>query len=396
MEAEALNRTESILANLQKILDKIPFSSNLQQSINDIRSSIQALRPPRIMIIGRSRSGKSSLINAICGLKVAEVSDTRPETGKAEWNTYYHDGTDLVRILDTRGLQEAETPRQQDTAKTPFESIKNAIKEEYPDIILFVCKATEIHSASQEDLNICESILQEIKKIHGDYQLSVIGVLTQCDNVAPPYAKLSDNDEEKQKNIEDHCSSFAVYLKSKENIRPYYKDVIPTAAYAKYEEGAEGLILPDKDYRWNIDKLIETMMKYTPKERQGSFARMAQIKKTQLTVADTIKSACVIISGVVSINPIPGTSLPVIGIIQTFMVMYIGWLSGRSFSLETLNDFLVTGAVAAGANAGTIGIADVALKFFPGVGNVLSVAAGATATQGLGDAAIAYFLKQDQ
>ena len=77
---------------------------------------IQGLRPPRIMVIGRSRAGKSSLINAICGLKVAEVSDTKPETGKAEWKNYYHNGTDLLHILDTRGLQESKAPRQSDSA----------------------------------------------------------------------------------------------------------------------------------------------------------------------------------------------------------------------------------------------------------------------------------------
>ena len=53
------------------------------------------------MVIGRCRSGKSSLIKAICGLKVAEVSDTKPETGMAQWKEYYHDGVELLRILDT-------------------------------------------------------------------------------------------------------------------------------------------------------------------------------------------------------------------------------------------------------------------------------------------------------
>ena len=39
-----------------------------------------------------------------------------------------------------------------------------------------------------------------------------------------------------------------------------------------------------------------------------------------------------------------------------------------------------------------IGIADIALKFVPGLGNLLAASAGAMATKGLGDAAIAYFL----
>ncbi|MGK7958600.1 MAG: hypothetical protein AB4063_25575, partial [Crocosphaera sp.] len=62
MEVTALNRTETVLSILNKVLEIIPFSENLQVSINNIRSATQALRPPRIMVIGRTRSGKSSLI----------------------------------------------------------------------------------------------------------------------------------------------------------------------------------------------------------------------------------------------------------------------------------------------------------------------------------------------
>ncbi|MBC6430396.1 hypothetical protein FM036_05935 [Nostoc sp. HG1] len=74
------------------------------------------------------------------------------------------------------------------------------------------------------------------------------------------------------------------------------------------------------------------------------------------------------------------------------MVMYIGWLSGREFSEQTVKDFLVNAGVGVGVNLGMIGIADIALKFIPGFGSVLAVGAGAIATQGLGDAAILYFL----
>ncbi len=398
MEVTALNRTETVLSILNKVLEIIPFSGNLQGSINNIRSATQALRPPRIMVIGRTRSGKSSLINAICGFKVAQVSHVKPETGQAEWKTYHHDGVEVVRILDTRGLQEAETPRKNDPAKTPFQSIKNAIRDEYPDIILLVCKATEVNAAIEEDLNICDVVLQEIKNqdIYVYEQLSVIGVLTQCDQVAPSRAYLyEDNEKTKAKllNIDECIKSFYKHLQKKAKLSHCLKTVIPTSADAEYEEGDFGLILPHEDYRWNIDKLIETMMEYTPKERRGSLARMGRIKATQLTIAETFKTACVTAATAVSLIPIPGTSIPAVLAIQTFMVMYIAWLSGRNFSQETIKDFVVTSGVGAGVNTGTIALADVAVKFFPGIGSLISAAGGATATQGLGDAAILYFLK---
>jgi uncharacterized protein (DUF697 family) len=211
--------------------------------------------------------------------------------------------------------------------------------------------------------------------------------------VAPSKADIEN--QKKQKNIQELRDGFFGLIQKKEKLRECLKEVIPTSAYAEYEEGENGLIISDEDYRWNIDKLMEIMMQYTPKQRRGSFARMGHLRKTQRTIAETIKTACVIISGVVPANPIPGTSLPSVSIIQSFMIMYIGWLSGRAFSDDTVKDFLVTVGIGVSANAGMIGIGDLALIFLPGFGSIISATAGASATQGIGDAAIANFLRDD-
>ena len=392
---KAINRNEALLTEILKILDSlpriVPFKDKIEEYLNTLRSAMEGLRPPRIMVIGRSRSGKSSLINAICGLRVAKVSDTKPETGKAEWKDYYHDGVDLLHILDTRGLQEAEDPRQADPAKNPFDSIMQAVNKECPDVVLLICKATEVHSGSQKDIDICTLILTEIKNKY-KRDLPMIGVLTHCDQVAPPKLTWSTNDERKNRNIDAQVKSFYGYLQQREKLRFHIKEVIPTVAYAEYEDATNGLILPDDDYRWNITKLVETMIKYTPRETRSSLARMAHLAEFQLTAANTVVVACSGLSAVVSANPIPGAAIPAVAAIQTFMVMYIGWLSGREFSEQTVKDFAVTLGVAAGADAGMVGIADIALKFIPGWGSVLSAGASTIATKGLGDAAIAYFL----
>ena len=393
----ALTRNEALVTNLLAILDAlpnfVPLKGNIQESLNNLRSVIQGLRPPRIMVIGRCRSGKSSLINAICGLKVAEVSDTKPETGKAQWKDYYYNGTDLLHILDTRGLQEAEAPRQADSAKTPYDSIMQAVNKECPDVVLFLCKATEVHSATQDDINICEKIIAEIDKKHRR-KLPIVGVLTKCDELAPPKVPLPTNNERKNRNVQEQVQAFLTYLSKQDGLCSHVKTVVPTVAYAEYEEGKNGLILPDEDYRWNITELVETVIKYTPRETHGGLARMAHIQKFQLSVARTVVVACAALCGFLSVNPIPGAALPMVAFVQTFMVTYIGWLGGREFSEQTVKDFAVATGVGIGANAGMIGIADIALKFVPGFGSLLSASASAIATQGLGDTAIVYFLEK--
>ena len=135
------DQSECGLNQLIKTLDKLyacDFTgkiNNFNEDLKELRESIKSLRVPRIMVIGRSGSGKPSLINAICGLKVAEISDTKPKTGKSEWKAFYRDGSELVHILDTRGFQESKLPQEEDSAKTPLESILRAVDKECPDVI---------------------------------------------------------------------------------------------------------------------------------------------------------------------------------------------------------------------------------------------------------------------
>lgn len=48
---EAVKRSEYILAFFDGLKNKIPFSGNIPDVLNNLRASLQALRPPRIMII---------------------------------------------------------------------------------------------------------------------------------------------------------------------------------------------------------------------------------------------------------------------------------------------------------------------------------------------------------
>ncbi|XZO01800.1 MAG: GTPase family protein [Microcoleus sp.] len=219
---KAINRSEALVTEILKIVDNlpnfVPIKGERQEYLNNLRSAMQGLRPPRIMVIGRSRSGKSSLINAICGLRVAEMSDTKPETGKAEWKDYHHNGVDLLHILDTRGLEEAEAPRKADSAKDPFDSIMQAVNKECPDVVLFICKATEVHAGSQKDIDICTLILTEIKNKY-KRDLPMIGVLTKCDEIAPPKLTWSTNDERKNRNIDAEVKNLYGYLQRREKLR---------------------------------------------------------------------------------------------------------------------------------------------------------------------------------
>ena len=76
------------------------------------------------------------------------------------------------------------------------------------------------------------------------------------------------------------------------------------------------------------------------------------------------------------------------------MIAAIGYIAGRKLSLDTATDFLVTAGIGVGTTAGIKAIASSVLKLLPGAGSAISGVAAATATKGIGDAAIAFFIDQ--
>ncbi len=388
----ALENSSIFLTNLIKIVQACPRSvpgiQNLSERLNNIRDALDGLRPPRIAIVGRCKAGKSSLINAIIGAYVADTHDFLPMTGEAKWIDYRNSTDQLVEILDTRGLQEAEQPLQKDSASDPLSSILYAVKAKCPDVLLFLCEASQVHVAIDADLDVCEEIVSAVKKYHS-CNISLIGVLTKCDLLSPP--QLSVTHERKQRSIQEQKTRLFSRLQQRETLRQYLKQVVPVACYAEYERVPFGLIMPNEDFRWNIDELIDVMMRYTPREARGGIARMAGIKEFQLTCARTMQAACVAVSAALAAVPIPFLDIAPVAVIQSFMVMYIGWIAGRSFSSDTLQEVAQVASTAVGADLAI----RVAVRFIPGIGSVISATATAAATQGIGDVAIRIFLQQN-
>ncbi|MDB9496169.1 50S ribosome-binding GTPase [Spirulina major CS-329] len=382
----SLRSIEGVVTNLLGFLEALPkFTPRREEiieSLKNIRSAIQSQRPPRIMMIGRTNSGKSSLINAICGSYVTKVDAVRPQAVQPEWKSYYHNGVDLVEVLDTEGFQAQQSENERDAS---FQKILNAVKKNYPDVILFVHPAHSVNAAIQSDIESAEKIVKHIFKCHY-IRIPVIGVLTQVDNMNPKEG-LDDPDSQKRRNIGIARNDLFCHLQQNQVFKLI--DVVPVCSYVEFEEAENGLPIAGKDYRWNIDELTEKIIQCTPKEMRGGFARMATVKEFQLSVANKMVNSFSVVAGLSAATPIPGMAVPVVAALQAFMVGHIAWLGGYEFSEKSIENFL-------GATAfGVAGIADVGLKLIPGVGVILSGAANAATTYALGKLAVDYFITKE-
>ncbi|MFM6399515.1 MAG: GTPase, partial [Planktothrix sp.] len=334
--------------------DWVPYQQEIDNYLDELLDLTLEIRPPRIMVVGRCKSGKSSLINAICGRKVAEVSMIYPQTGQAQWKTYYnqYEGREIIHILDTRGLQEQEKPLDKDSATTPLESILKAVNRHSPDLILFLCKASDVSSGVEGDLQALNEVYQVIYEKYSR-KLPLICVLTHCDQLVygSRWEKLDNQAKlELTKQSQTVLLNNLVLSQKQSNFLDIKTNVVPTVTYAEYYEGEGAEIDPEFDGRWNIETLVQEMLKYLPKETTASMVRTSKIKDFQRKQAISVVDICSALSGVISANPIPGVSFPIIGAIQTIMVMSIGYLSGCDFSEETAANFIATAGTGLGAN----------------------------------------------
>lgn len=71
---------------LNQALDYLgTFSPALYDEAQRIRHTLDA--PPRIVVVGRLKSGKSTLVNALIGAPVAETAVSKPPTWSPSSNT---------------------------------------------------------------------------------------------------------------------------------------------------------------------------------------------------------------------------------------------------------------------------------------------------------------------
>ncbi|MEJ9231475.1 50S ribosome-binding GTPase [Peribacillus butanolivorans] len=381
----------SLFTFIKGQVDKLPISESKKNKMLDQLLKLKTMtvdaREPRIALVGRRGSGKSSLINAMFGQERQYVSSVKSGTGKGKWLWYPSDSQPKIRLLDSRGLGEGETPTEDYEEETPMDELIKAVSEEQPDVFLFLIKAKETDSRIEEDLQELSKLRKIVKDKH-HYDVPVICVITQVDELDPPHYKQVpfDAHPKKKQHIDEAIGLMAKRFKESEI--PLL-NIIPICSYIDFDE--KGNI--EYDMRWNIDLLSDYLIEALPSEAKLKTAKAIQSQFVKKKFARTIVGTFTAIASLIGAEPIPFADFPILTGIQGLMIVVIGFIADKDINTKTASEFIT----ALGINVG-IGLlvregVRAAVRFIPGAGLAVSGAVAGAVTYGIGQAAIAYFIE---
>lgn len=370
---------------VEEILKKVPqaVAEKVRPSIgdlfDDLKKEILDGREPRILLVGRRGSGKSSLINALIGEPKEEVGAVRATTIYNTWKDISTERGSL-KLMDTRGFGESGIG----DAQLLDALLENIGEDTPPDIVLFLVKAKEVDARVSDDAKMLKQLLERIAKTYY-YRPVLIALVTQVDELDPVDVLPPFEDEEKRANIADAVSALNEYFVDEVGLTA--EVVLPISAYMRFRNGEIAA-----DRRWNIDELGTIITEQIPSDAKFRFVRVTRVKGAQRKVAQNFVKKFSTVTGRVSMIPIPIADMPLLVALQFLMVAIIAAIAGRRVERATFLELLSSMGINVAAGYGLREAFRQVTKLLPIGAPVASSTIAIAGTRAIGEAAIAYFI----
>lgn len=385
------------IARLEELLDRLPveLARDLRGRLATLRTVMLEKRPPALVLVGRRGAGKSSVVNALFGAKVAELGHVTAQTGRGRWYDYERDGG-VMSILDTRGVQEGSAPAEAHDGTSALDSLALELRAKAPDLVVFVAKASEVDAAVDADIDVLERVYKEVKRAHRT-EPPLVAVVTHCDLFEPKSIRLhraaeepADEVEEKRRHVAAAERAIATKIDDRAPLHDRHVATLGISAYMSWR--ADGGLRADE--RWRIDDLVAVLFRHLPDSSRAELARATRARGVQEELAATLTKATAAVCAGIAAAPIPLADIVPLTAMQVGLVAAIAWIGGRSVDKRSGAEFLA----GLGANVGFAfalreTVRAIVKVVFPGGGSVVSATIAFSGTMAIGSAARAYYIR---
>nr|WP_289039437.1 GTPase [uncultured Allobacillus sp.] len=372
----------------RKQIINIIHSEEIKQIVNDI----QTRRPPRIVLMGRSGVGKSSLINAMFGAYLAETSAVEVGTVEHEFFQYTKNGQVLFEIIDTRGIKE----NINQMSHSAEEDLNVVIEEFQPDAFLFLTNGAD-RSTLKKDA-------EDLKEIFNRMSIKppLITVITRMDELEPSRLKdPSKYTDQKIRNFKQKERQVEYVL---HEVGLTHSFIVPISAYIEWDHEDPESLTPEEreqlsiafDGRYNIDELFNVLEDNIDFNAVIDLMFNYRIDLAIEKIAKVFVQRFSAAGSAVGLSPMPVADILVLLPIQIAEVILIAHLGGTKIDGKSAREFILSLGAVSLFGFGLRFVAQQGAKLLnvvPGAGSAISGAIAYSGTYSVGKAAIAYYVK---
>lgn len=305
-----------------------------------------------VLVVGKTGTGKSTLVNTVFNERIADTGQGRPIT--QHMRRYVKEGSP-VSIYDTKGLEVADYGEILEDLRSKVKEVNQSDRPEDHVHVAWLCIAEGSRRVEAAEL--------ELARILDELRVPVVVAITTA---------VSDHGFRAEVRRAFHSVSNVVRV----NSEPYVMD--------------EGLVAPVK----GVDVLVDATMEAVPKGQKNAFASAQRIKVdhkvTRSRIAVGSAAALAIGAGAA---PIPFSDAAAIVPIQVTMVASISAIFGLNLTTGFLTTLVTSSLGATGGTLAGRALVGGLLKLIPGAGSVMGGAISATVagalTTAFGEAYIA-------